>query len=209
MKTVKFSILLAFVIFFSSCANTYKTINPKSLNYANRQKCNNKLEVAYIYDIYSLTDNARYSKKEKNNNYRTIAIRIKNISDSTRVLTKENFRIYANDIELKSPNNLDYLSTVKQLSALFLLHAFWGPVKVETWTDSNGNSGGKTTYLPIGLAVGLVNTIIAASANSKHEEEIKSSEIYGIALKPNETFYGIVVLNYSQYDPLSFRYFDK
>jgi hypothetical protein len=156
-----------------------------------------------------MTDNRKYSRKEKNNNYRTIAVRIRNLTDTSRLITTDNFRIYANDRELTMANRTDYFGTVSQLSALYLLHGLWGPWKIESWSDSNGQSGSKTTYIPIGLAVGVINMIIASVANSNHKKEINDNELFGKTIKPKETITGIVILNYSQYDPLIFRYFDK
>lgn len=192
-----------------SCASSYKSIKPENLNYSNSQICNEKLQVSYIYDIYSLSSNKKYAKKEKNNNYRTIALRISNLTDTSRLITTDNFRIYVNNQELTVADKTKYLEVVNQLSAAYLLHGIWGPWRVETWDDSNGNSGGKVTYVPIGLTVGVINVIIASVANSNHKKEITDNEIFGRTLKPRETITGIVILNYSQYDPLIFKYLDK
>jgi len=206
----KASIFFAVVgLVMMSCASSYKTISPNSLNYSNRQICNEKLEVSYIYDVYSMTDNRKYSRKEKNNNYRTIAVRIRNLTDTSKTITTDNFRIYANDRELSMANKADYFGAVSQLSAVYLLHGLWGPWRIESWSDSNGQSGTKTTYIPIGLAVGVINMIIATVANSNHRKEINDNEIFGKTIKPKETITGIVILNYSQYDPLVFKYLDK
>nr|WP_321409597.1 hypothetical protein [uncultured Carboxylicivirga sp.] len=192
-----------------SCASSYRTIRPAGLHYANQQNCNEKLDVSYVYDIYSMTNNRKYAKKEKNGNYRTIAVRIENLTDTSRLLTTDNFRIYANNRELPIANKTDYVRNVSQLSGLYLLHALWGPWQIESWRDSNGQSGSKTTYIPIGLGVGVINMIIASVANSDHKKEIMNNEIFGRTLQPKETITGIVVLNYSQYEPLVFKYFDK
>lgn len=197
-------------LFLTSCAGTYKAINADNLMYSNTQVCNDKLEISYVYDVYSLSDNKKYARKEKNNEYRTIAIRIRNLTDTSRIITTDNFRIYANNLtELLVENKSDYLRSVSQQSGLYLLHGLWGPWKYESWVKSDGTSGGKLSYLPIGLVVGVGNMIVAASSNARHKKEITDAEIFGKTIAPGSFITGIVVLKYNRYDPLYFKYFDK
>jgi hypothetical protein len=206
-RLIYFSVILGFIL--SNCASTYKVINPNSLNYTNKQNCNEKFEVSYLYDIYSLTENSKYSKKEKSNGFRTIAVKVKNITDSSRMITTDNFKIYQNDNEVTFANKSDYFNSVSQTSASYLLHGLWGPWSFETISDENGNSQTTVRYYFIGLIVGVINMIVASSANTNHENEIKNCEIYGKTIKPGETITGIVIIKSSQYDPLIFRYLDK
>lgn len=209
MKTKNTIFIGVLGLFMMSCASYYKPIRPDTLNYSNKQISNEKLEVSYMYDVYSISDNRKYSRKEKNNNYRTIAVRIRNLTDTTRIITTDNFRIFANERELTVANKTAYFSTVYQMPEVYLLHGLWGPWRVDSWSDSNGKSGSKTTYIPIGITIGVINVIVASAANSNHKKNLNNNEIFGRTIKPNGTITGIIILNYSQYDPLDFKYLDK
>jgi hypothetical protein len=201
--------LSVLIIILTGCASTYRIIDTKNLSYTNNQNCNNKLEVSYIYDIYSITENNKYARKEKNNNFRTIAVRIKNLTDSSRLITHDNFKIYNNESEMLFADKSAYFNSVSQLSGTYLLHALWGPWAIITTSDDSGNSNTKVIYYPVGFAVGLINMFVAISANTKHEKNINDNEIFEKTINPHETISGIVILYSSRYDPLIFKYLDK
>ena len=194
--------------FLTSCASSYKKISTSTQNYVNRQVIDGYLDIGYSYDIYSSTLNKKYSKKEDNYHYRAIAVEITNISEIPIVITNENFKIYVGD-HLISTENIDtYLMNVKQLAGIYLLHGFWGPWSIQRWSDSQGNSGGKVIYLPIGLTIGVINAIVAGSANKKHAENIKEQYIFNKTMEPNEKITGIICLKYDRYDQLTFKYLE-
>ena len=193
------------VILLTSCAVRYKTINTDVLSYYKPTTINNELEVSYLCDVYQATGNTRYSNKERHNNFKTIAVKITNLSDSSILITKNNFKILAKDQQVPLAYLKEYFRYVRQTSGTYLLHALWSPRYTHT-TGSGLESNTTTVYIPIGLAVGIVNMIIAQVANKNHYLNINDRVIYGKTVKPHETITGIIVLDYSNYDPLIFSY---
>jgi hypothetical protein len=214
MKTKKVIFLLILSLIMTGCAASFKVVNPAVLSYANTQKCNDKLEVSYLDDFYSLTRNYKYFYREKEYNYRTIAIRLKNLTDSSRQITNDNFRIYVNNVELPNADKTKYFKRVHQEAGLFLLHLSWGLVLDYL---SAGISGGphptRSEFDPkcslVAVTIGICNMLYAGNANDLHKTFINENEIFGRTVKPGETIYGIVVLNNSHYEPLVFKYLDK
>ncbi len=196
------------LVLFTSCASSYNAINTSQQNYVNKQVIEGYMEIGYKYDLYSSSDNKKYFKKEKLYGYKTIAIEIKNISSIPVLITADNFRVYTGEKEVPTVDLNTYLMNVKQLSGTYLLHGLWGPWSIQTWSDSNGHSGGKVTYLPVGLAIGIINAIIASGANKKHSENIEELNIFNKTIEPNEKITGIICLKHDTYDQLTFKYLE-
>ena len=207
MKHIPFFFLpLMVAILFSSCAGTYKTMDTAKQAYGNPQQVGDQLEISYQYDLYAKHENRKYSKKEKKLGYRAIAVEIRNLSDQAITLSQERLSVYAEDQQLQIEELDAYLLQVKQASGSYLLHTLWAPWSVEVVSDTRGNSGGRISFLPIGLVVGVINALVANKANNKHAEDLKRLVVWGKTVSAGETLTGIICLRYDNFGPLVFKY---
>jgi len=191
------------------CASSYKPLLPSTLNYQNQTPAKEKLEISYLYDIQNQTRNKRYARKENKFGYAAIGLRIKNTTNQTVTLTQENFKINANGVTKKFVSVEDYTKVVRQTSAPYLLHSLWGPWSISHVEDpSQGINETTVQFIPVGVAVGIGNLIVAESANKRHLETLMLNQIYGKSIEPGQTFFGIVIIPTSSYEPLEFKFTD-
>lgn len=198
-------LFIAILLSLFSCAGSYKTMKASDQSFIDKQSINDSLLVGYKYDIYSQYGNKRYSKKEKVHGYKLLAIEITNQSNEAIKITKDNFKLSIGGADIP-PADLDiYTRKVKQESATYLLHALWGPWTIKK-TVQNGKSNTTVKYLPIGAGIGLINTMLASSANAKHMTNINSSIIWGKTISPKSKLYGFVCIRNQGYDQITFKY---
>jgi|GEM_PF-4365698 len=190
------------------CAGPYRALTPSTLNFQNRNSVPTaQLEISYLYDIQGLTKNKRYSKKERKFGYAAVALRIDNKSSQTVKITKENLKILANGVSKSFVDPNVYALKVKQTSATYLLHGLWGPWRYSYMENlSTGERETEFKYLPVGLAIGIINLIIAESSNKKHRQTLEQNTIFDRSIEPGGTLYGIVIIPSGSYEPLSFEY---
>ena len=71
-------VCLFFVLpFFMSCASSYKSISPETLEYHNHST-NDKIEFSYHYDVLTESRNKKYAKHELKNRLSLVAVKITN-----------------------------------------------------------------------------------------------------------------------------------
>ncbi len=200
-------LIITSLCLLTGCATTYKQLTPASLNYQNQSTSKDKLEISYIYDIQTMSSNKRYAKKERKSGLAGVGIKIKNTTDKPLTLTKENFKIIANGIAKSPVAAENYTHVVKQASGVYLLHALWGPWRY-TYIENPppGTKQSEFKYIPIGAIVGLINMIIAATANANHLKTLQQNQIYGKIIDPGVTLFGIAIIPSSSYEPLTFEF---
>src|SRR6187402_2629652 len=163
----KFSLILA-VLSAMSCASTYKTLNPESFTYQNSYEIKDTMRVSYLYGAQALTGNKRYDKRERRYGMASVAVRIENLSDSSMVLTRNNFKVYARGQAKAIYSPEAYSKKVKQWGAVHLLHSLWGPWAIHWEEDEYGETDVSFIYIPVGAIVGIVNAVKAANANKEN-----------------------------------------
>jgi archaellum component FlaG (FlaF/FlaG flagellin family) len=206
MRIVGICMVMSVGLLLSGCASFYLPIVPSKLSFSNSQKCDSTLEVSYMYDVLSITHNRKYYRKENRNGFKTIAVSIKNVSDTAIRISFASFKMFVNNREILPANTSLYFNNVSQLSGIYLLHGLWGPWSVTTVQDTYAGSSTKIQYLPIGLAIGLINTIVASVANTNHQKNIIANDVYGKIINPHETLYGTIVLNSWYVEALEFKH---
>ena len=81
MKAIKQNVILFLaLILLGSCASSYKSINPKTINYV-AHDLQGDLSLSYKYDILQEYGNKKYAKKEDKKGVRVVAIRLTNNTD--------------------------------------------------------------------------------------------------------------------------------
>lgn len=197
-------LLLFAVVLLGSCAVQYKPVVPAKMNFQNRFAADDKLAVSYIYDVQGITTNKRYARREREHGFAAVALQIKNISAEPVTITRSNFKVLVNGSDKEYVTPEKYTSKVKQLAGLHLLHALWGPWAYQ-YEETPAGTSSRFRYIPIGATIGLINLIIAATANGKHLETLKQNEIFGKTIAPGEQLHGIVLIANTTYEPLTFR----
>lgn len=89
---------MVMILLMASCAVSYRTIRPESLNYPSTVT-EDGMQIPYKYDVFRSSGNKRYANKEINQGLRLIAIQIKNLSDTTIRLSRD-CDFYAGDMRI-------------------------------------------------------------------------------------------------------------
>lgn len=201
MAFIKTLLLSLCVLFLCTCAASYKSINPSSLNYTYQPE-NDGLIFSYQAGVLQDSGNKKLAKKEDRFDIRVVAVKITN--NTGRDLT------FAKDLVLKSGfkvfQPLDpetTASSIKQSSASYLLFLLLTPMKLYV----GNNETGEVSETPIGYVLGpglaALNVAKASSANTKFKKELSNNDIYNRVIPNGETVYGLVSLSDYNFSNLS------
>jgi hypothetical protein len=194
--TKLYSLLISGLI-FTSCASSYKAIQPDRIHFQNNETYQ-EIEFSYKYDVLNERGNKKYANKESMKSMKIVAVKVVNNSDSSFVFGKD-LKVYSGgkSIRLLEPDLIS--STIKQGVAVHLLYFLLTPMTV--------HSGGTTT--PIGLVVGpgiaIDNIVTASIANKKFKKELEANYLSGSVIHAGETIYGLIGILDVGYNPLELR----
>jgi hypothetical protein len=197
---------LFFVLpFFMSCASSYKSINPETLEYHNHS-INDKIELSYHYDVLIESKNKKYAKHELKNNLSLVAVKITNhtghdINPMTdAVFYIDNKPAYFVDQKITEDK-------IKQGVPIYLLYLLFAPVTLNTPATSADGSP-TTNSFPIGLIIGpaltATNMIIAGTGNKNFKQEIEQYDLYK-QIHDGETMYALVAFSDIGKDEITLR----
>jgi len=197
MKKNLYPLLLSILI--SSCASSFKSVNPSTLN-INTRSDNSDVEFFYKYDVLREKGNKKYSKKELKAGIRLVAIKVTNTTGRT-IKFGDNARLYSGDSEIRLwPPDLIH-KKIKQTTPLYLLYLLLTPM--EFTTSSNGY---ETNSIPVGYVIGpglaAGNIAVAATANARLKNELMQFDMLDREIKSGETVYGLVGIPESGFVPL-------
>jgi len=186
------------VFFFSSCAGSFKSINPASFQFATQSE-NSDAEMYYKYDVLRERGNKKYSKKELKADVKVVAVRITNTSGKT-IQIGENAKVYSGNSEIRLwPPDLIH-KKIKQTVPLYLLYLLLTPLEFTTYNGSESSS------FPIGFIVGPGlaggNIAVAATGNARLKQELMEFSLFDKPIKPGETIYGLVGIPQAGFLPL-------
>lgn len=197
LKRVVLSVLI--LVLLASCASSYKTISPRSLNYSQSQV---DPMFAYKYDVLKQAYNKKLAKKEDKTKVRVVAIRITNTT-SAPLKYGTNYRIYAGSQEVRVLPVTAVTKVIKQNVPIYLLYLLLTPLQFNVSTPTSQSS------TPVGLVVGpgvtALNMGIAASANKNFKRELEGYNILDKEIKSGETEYGLIGISSSDFSPLSLK----
>jgi hypothetical protein len=196
-------ILSIFTLLMSSCAAIYNPIEPSYLSYELAGNYNG-LKLSYRYEILAELNNKRYAKKERKHKIKLVAVKIENTGNQTLVLGKD-FNLTSNGQAIDFINTADAYQKLKQKNwqALsFLLLAFTPPVQT--------TNGASVADFPLGVVAGPMlaagNIFVAINANKQFQSELQSNTILGSTIKPQETRYGIVIINTAEENLIEIKF---
>ena len=184
MKIIKSIIIFVFVLIFSSCASSFKTINPENQEFSHRIETK-ALTIEYNPNILEHSKNTWFQKKADKKNISFIVGKFTNNSSDTLNLG-ENVIF---NIEKKSIN--ESYSKLKQRPWTYFLALISAGFTI----SSQGSSSGYFGFNPYALIYSIPNSIIATIANKKMKKELKKYDLKNITVPPNESKYGLISYN--------------
>jgi hypothetical protein len=188
-------IFIVIICMLSSCAASYKRINPGNLKYPYLADST----FSYQYNVLQRAGNRKLSKKEAKSHMRVVAVKIVNNTGQTLEYRK-NFRLYSgnNEVSLLSP--VVASAGIKQMAGFHLFYLFLTPMQLEV-----GESGSIPIGLVLGPGIALGNMFVASGANKRFREELLDNDLENRAIAPGESFYGLITINDNGFVPLSFK----
>lgn len=201
MKFKKILVLSLLYLFFSSCASSYKNIDPSKFNYISNDK-NEKVTFSYKYDIL----NKKYSKKETKNDVKLVAVKVTNSSENELIIGDNLELIYGDGNQLTLLENKEIFKSLKQSPASYLWYLLLTPTQFYTTsTNSNGYTE-QTSSFPIGVIIGSGiaggNMLAASTANKKFKQDLLDYNLLGKKIKPGETVYGLLGIRSKMYNSI-------
>ena len=196
-------ILLLCTLLMSGCAAIYNPIEPAYLSYELAGNYNG-LKLAYRYGILAELNNKRYAKKENKQQIKLVVVKMENTSNQALVVGKD-FIFISNGQALDFINSAAAYQKLKQKNwpALgFLLLAFTPPVQT--------TNGASVADFPLGMVAGPMlaagNIFVAINANKQFQSELQNNILLGSTVKPQETRYGIIIINAAEEKPIEIKF---
>jgi len=190
--------MLAFIFFFSWCAQSYYALKPGKIIY-NASTNFEAITLNYRYDILREKGNKKLSKKEKRNNVKLVAVKITNNTD--KVINIGNNAAFFNGGTMIFP--MDAMSTknaLKQFFPGYILYMLLTPLTVTV-----NNSKPYSLGLILGPVLSGGNMLAAAIANDDLYKELVQNDILYRDIKPGEIIFGLVGFRNLDYVPLSLK----
>ncbi len=198
--------LLLLIFLFSSCASSYKTLQPETMRYEAKHEDNNVV-LEYKLGVLAEYGNKKYAKKEHKTFVKVAAVKLTNNTAYTLDIN--------NDVRFFSgPNQFTPLeptlahSRLKQGVPIYLLYLLLTPSKITNETYVNGlkteDKSIRIGYV-LGPAITLYNILRASNANKNMLHNLQTNNLYGRQVAAGETVYGLVVIPNGSYNPLQIK----
>lgn len=205
MKIYKLAIALLGMLYLSSCASGYKTINPENLSYNSKKVAKNGISLEYKYDLLP----KKYAKKEKNNDVRLVAIGLTNNTDRQLVFGRDFQITYEDGSKVLLLEKEKTFEQLKQQGAFHLFYLLLTPTNIYSTTSHNGYTESQSVF-PIGLILGPglagYNILKASSSNKKFKKDLENYDLNRMKLNPGEEKFGIIGIRANSYDALRVNY---
>jgi len=196
---------LALCLLFSSCASSFKSINPQNIPYSFTENTAD-VQFSYAYDVLSLKGNKKYAKKEKKQRMRVVAVRITNNSEKSFRLN-ENLKLIVGNNPIVPIDPSIVGQDIKQGTWIYLLYIPLNfTLGATTTTNMYGQmetSGGTT--LPTGPLLSMYNILVARSANKNFRTELEKFNLLDKTIEPGQTVYGLISLYSLTAEPIKFE----
>lgn len=191
--------LLVISYLFSSCAASYKPINPSKLHYPQSDQ---KDTFQYKYDVLLYSNNKKFAKKEIKTQIRIAAVKIYNNTGQT-LKYGVNYKIFSDDREVDLLPIAEVTRHIKEIVPTYLLYMLFTPTTLTT------TSGTSSNRIPIGLILGpvltAINVGVAATANKHFRQEMEEYNLAEKEIANGETVYGLIGIQSQDAAPLYMR----
>ena len=203
--TFRIACLFFVLPFFMSCASSYKPIRPESLEYHNHST-NDSIEFSYHYDVLRESRNKKYAKHELENHLSLVAVKITNhTGHDINPMTDAEF--FIDNKQVAFADQKTTANEIKQGVPIYLLYLLLSPATFNTSGTSSDGTHSSSSF-PIGLIVGpaltATNMIIAGSANTKFQEEVKYFNL-NQQVHDGETIFALVAFKNIGKDEMTLR----
>ncbi|MGV3588637.1 MAG: hypothetical protein ACO1OF_16650 [Adhaeribacter sp.] len=193
--------LLSLSLLLSSCASSFKSIDPHKMTF-NFTDNTGDVQFSYSYNVLEIMRNKKYVKKELKRGMQVVAVRITNNSDKTLRLN-DNLKLIVGNNQTVPVDPTIVAQNIKQGTWIYLLYL---PL---TFTFTINHTGrledNKTTTLPVGAFGSLYNIVVASSANKNFREELKKYNLLDKTIEPGQTVYGLITVHSLTSDPIKFQ----
>jgi hypothetical protein len=199
-------ICVAIILLFTSCAATYKRVNPPQIKYPVVYKDS---LFSYQYDVIRRAGNRKIAKKEVKAYMNVIAVKIHNNTGQPLEYGR-NYRIFAGETEASLLGPEITSDIIKQKAGFHFFYLLFLPTTLNTGSNTNTNStANSSSSFPLGLILGpalaLGNFAVAKTANKRFKEELLDYDIERKVIAPGETAYGLITLRDNGKLPLTLR----
>lgn len=179
--------LLVLLIACVGCASSYRVINPLRIVYQDSSESYGGV-LGYRYDVLREAGNKKYARKADDKKIRIVGMKFTNLTDQA-INFGEDVEIFA-DGQRIIPLPSDVVKReVKQISGLYMLWSlFWVTLsKCE-------NDDCSVTPIPVGLLIGIGNTVGASGANRNFHKELEFHNLITKVVDPGETVKGLLLI---------------
>lgn len=180
MKKITPIITLIFITIITSCASSFKTLNPENQEFSHKVETK-ELIVEYNPKLLEHSKNTRFQKKIDRKKVSFIVGKFTNKSSDTLNLADD----VIFNIENKSVN--ESYSKLKQKPWTYFLALISAG-----FTISSEGSSGSLGVNPFALIYSIPNSIVATIANKKMKKELNKYNLKNINVPPNESKYGLI-----------------
>lgn len=204
MKQLLLPFLVITMLWLSSCASGFKSINPEKIPYSYTSK-ESEIRYSYAYDVLSMKGNKKYAKKERKHGLRVVAVKIENTTGQTLRLN-DNLKLMIGNNQTVPVDPTIAAKELKQGVPIYLLYLLLNFSIGGTPTTTNGvttTTGG--TFIPSGPVIAGGNILVAASANKNFKTELIRYNLINKDIAPGQTAYGLVTLHTLSADPIRFE----
>ena len=205
MKKLVAMSLVAFSLFFVSCASGYKEIMPDSQNYLSSEE-NSGVLLEYKYNVLK---NKKYNKKENKKGVKVASLKITNKSGRDLIFGKNLQLVNSKGVNLPLATNKDVYNVLKQKSGFYFFYLLLTPMQIGGSANEYGEiEDGVPAGLVIGPGLALGNFLMANSANKKFNKELTDFDLYGRTIKNGETIYGLIGISSDSHEKIGMKLVD-
>lgn len=192
---------IVIILLFTSCAATYKKVNPPLVKYP---AVYDDSIFSYQYDVIRRAGNVKIAKKEIKAHMHVVAVKIYNNTGRPLEYGK-NYRIYSGNTEANLLGPGITSDIIKQKAGFHLFYLLLTPTTLNVDASTNGSG----TSIPIGFVLGpalaVGNLVVASNANKRFKQEMLEYDIENKVIAPGETVYGLITVRENGHLPLTLR----
>lgn len=197
-------ICIAITLILTSCAATYKRINPPQVRYPAAYADS---LFSYQYDVIRRAGNRKIAKKEVKAYMNVVAVKIYNNTGQPLEYGK-NYRIFSGNTEASLLGPEITSDVIKQKAGFHFFYLLLLPTQLNTGESVNGTTTSSSSF-PLGLiiapALAIGNYAVARTANKRFKEELIDYDLERKVIAPGETAYALITLRDNGKLPLSLR----